>query len=320
MLQFSPSLNQINYLNIFLMVLSSVLAFLFPFELFLLSFVFLGPLHYLTEISWLEKKDFFMIDRKNLWLFIIPVLAILLYDFFPSKNMKDIINILFFSILCLGFACAFTKKLYVLVLVFTLSYLLIYFLNFHQKEAYLIVFSIFLPTIIHITIFTGLFILSGIFKSNNISGWLSFIVFILCSMIYFLLPYNFFGYQTTSFVQESYYEFIVLNKKFSDFFHFGQINKLEDIFNSNEGVVIMQFIAFSYTYHYLNWFTKTSIIKWHEVSKTKMTVIIMIYFFVLYIFFFENSIGLKLLTLLSFLHVILEFPLNAVSIKKLISK
>ncbi len=46
----------VNYLNMGLMVLSCALAFVLPFELFLLAYAVLGPLHYLTQISWLHDR------------------------------------------------------------------------------------------------------------------------------------------------------------------------------------------------------------------------------------------------------------------------
>src|SRR5436189_3490026 len=59
--------NQINYLNIGLMTGACLLAFLFPFELFLVSYAVLGPLHYLTEISWLHDRQYFA-PRRIDWL------------------------------------------------------------------------------------------------------------------------------------------------------------------------------------------------------------------------------------------------------------
>ena len=50
---------KINYFNIGLMLMSAVFAFLMPFETFLFAYAFLGPLHYLTEISWLHDKQYF---------------------------------------------------------------------------------------------------------------------------------------------------------------------------------------------------------------------------------------------------------------------
>ena len=50
---------QINYINIGLMFMSAVLAFFMPFETFLFAYAFIGPLHYLTEISWLHDRQYF---------------------------------------------------------------------------------------------------------------------------------------------------------------------------------------------------------------------------------------------------------------------
>ena len=50
----------INLTNIALMLLSTVIAFIIPFKLFLFVYAVLGPLHYLTEISWLDKRNFFI--------------------------------------------------------------------------------------------------------------------------------------------------------------------------------------------------------------------------------------------------------------------
>ncbi len=72
----------------------------------------------------------------------------------------------------------------------------------------------------------------------------------------------------------------------------------------------MRFIAFSYTYHYLNWFSKTSIIKWHKVEKKYLIATIAIWLSAIGIYRYDYQTGLKFLFFLSFLHVFLEFPLN----------
>ena len=48
--------SQVNYLNIGLMIVSAIAAFILPFELFLFAYAVLGPLHYLTESSWLQDR------------------------------------------------------------------------------------------------------------------------------------------------------------------------------------------------------------------------------------------------------------------------
>ena len=55
--------DRINYLNIGLMLASCAIALYIPFELFLFAYAVLGPAHYLTEISWLQKRRFFTRGR-----------------------------------------------------------------------------------------------------------------------------------------------------------------------------------------------------------------------------------------------------------------
>ena len=46
--------------NFFLIWITLGLAIVWPFELFLFSYIVLGPLHYLTEINWLDKQHYFL--------------------------------------------------------------------------------------------------------------------------------------------------------------------------------------------------------------------------------------------------------------------
>jgi uncharacterized BrkB/YihY/UPF0761 family membrane protein len=82
----SLNANQINYINIGLMILSAILAFLFPFELFLVVYAVLGPLHYLTEISWLHDKNYFTQGRYD-YLFLLGtaiIITVLYFGWVPS--------------------------------------------------------------------------------------------------------------------------------------------------------------------------------------------------------------------------------------------
>jgi hypothetical protein len=81
----------------------------------------------------------------------------------------------------------------------------------------------------------------------------------------------------------------------------------------------MRLIAFAYTYHYLNWFSKTSVIKWHEVSKKWLITIFIAWVASVGLYFYDYIVGLKALLLLSMLHVFLEFPLNFRSVQGIFS-
>jgi hypothetical protein len=73
---------------------------------------------------------------------------------------------------------------------------------------------------------------------------------------------------------------------------------------------IASFLAFAYTYHYLNWFSKTSIIEWHAVSWKRAFVIGLLYAISVGLYLHDYALGFIVLLSLSFLHVVLEFPLN----------
>jgi len=76
----------------------------------------------------------------------------------------------------------------------------------------------------------------------------------------------------------------------------------------------MRFIAFAYTYHYFNWFSKTSIIKWHEAGAVRLTAVAVLWLAAVGVYAYDYVIGVRVLFCLSLLHVYLEFPLNHVSI------
>ena len=77
-------------------------------------------------------------------------------------------------------------------------------------------------------------------------------------------------------------------------------------------------IAFAYTYHYLNWFSKTTVIGWYKkINKKKAILIALIWLLSMSIYYYDYKIGLTLLLFLSLLHVFMEFPLNFISIREI---
>jgi hypothetical protein len=97
--------NKINYINIGLMILTAGLAYFYPFETFLLAYAYLGPLHYLTEISWLHDRNYYSKGKYDfLVLLIVGILlsyaafakdfgvSIEVYDYFVKMNLFDRLN------------------------------------------------------------------------------------------------------------------------------------------------------------------------------------------------------------------------------------
>ena len=106
-----------------------------------------------------------------------------------------------------------------------------------------------------------------------------------------------------------------MNKFLIDFFGLKTDSSDFDtiVYKTNAGFIVMRFIAFAYTYHYLNWFSKTSVIQWHKVPKITLLITLSLWLFSVALYVIDYDIGLKALYFLSFLHVFLEFPLNITS-------
>jgi hypothetical protein len=94
------SADRINYLNIALMLVSCVISFIIPFELFLFSYGVLGPLHYLTEIGWLHKKNYFTKGKYD-FIFLTILCCILFYYSYLAIG-KKMTGEFFASLVALG--------------------------------------------------------------------------------------------------------------------------------------------------------------------------------------------------------------------------
>lgn len=314
----------INYTNMVLMVLSAALSFLFPFQLFLLAYAVLGPLHYLTEMSWLEKRNFFIEKKTDVWLYVLMSVLLTVPAFFPAARVGQ------YGTTFLMIAVAFTLIIFfaknqVFKYVLTLmSAAIIYGIKADENHSLFFWFAIMLPTIIHVFIFTGLFIIFGALKSKSKTGLISILVLIACTASLFLLlpPENIVVVGEE--VQKPLGNFVIVNKALIMLFGLdSSVTSLVDAFNipnlqlfsTPAAILVARFIAFAYTYHYLNWFSKTTVIKWHEVPKKRMIIILLLWVGAVASYMIDYNFGFKVLFLFSMMHVLLEFPLNFVTIR-----
>lgn len=307
------NLKKIEILNIFLIIISGVFSIIAPFQLFLFVYAFLGPLHYLTEINWLHDRNYYLQSKKEILWLLFPIICIGLLIYAHSLKAYNFwIPYLIFTTFLSSIYLTKKVKLKRDKLLFIVL-LVIGFIFFIQYEMYFkLVFSLLLPTLIHVFLFTGLFLLSGFLKSKNKLSLITLLVFILTSL--FLTTFNL---NTTFLLEEignTYTPFEKLNAALFSLFN-KELIASQEIYFSNFGIRIMQFIAFAYTYHYLNWFSKTSVIQWHKTSLLKISAIIFIWLISIILYLINYKLGLYWLYLLSLMHVIFEFPLNILTIK-----
>jgi len=323
--------NHLNYLNIGLMFLSAGFAFVWPFESFLFVYAFLGPLHYLTEISWLHERQYFTQKRYDyLYLLIATGLLTLgglgLFPGLPKAFGEGVALWAFGMALIFVFFKTFTARAVAgVVLVLACGWM--------GSVSWLIVlFGIFVPTLIHVFVFTGAFILLGALRSRSLSGFLSLLVFVALSASFFLWHPAHAGYQVSSYVMNNYgtvesdgtmsNPFLAVNLFFAKIFHLegfpAGIASPMDYAQAINGYLyhypvalgLMAFIAYAYTYHYLNWFSKTSIIGWYQVPKARLILVGVLWVVSVGLYLVNYNLGLRWLLLLSLAHVLLEFPLN----------
>jgi hypothetical protein len=303
----------INFLNIGLMLVSCVVALFIPVELFLFAYAILGPAHYLTEISWLQRRQFFTKGKYDFWL--LGALGVIVSFSVPwsSSSLKAVCTLLALGgALVLMLTGSFTARIFGMIPVAVLAFALADTTGFIT-----VLLALFVPTLIHVYLFTGFFMIYGALKERSRSGYLAFCVFLLCPLACWMIEP---GRYTPKSHALSYYwnHFSVLNLTILgvDLPHTipEARDALRQVFSSHTGLVVMRFIAFAYTYHYLNWFSKTSIIRWHEMGGKRLAVIGTLWLASIGLYFYDFALAVKFLAYLSVTHVYLEFPLNHLSI------
>ncbi len=328
--------NKEDYINIGLMLLSCGLAFVLPFELFLFSYAVLGPLHYLTEISWLHQRDYFSTQKKDYSILILVLLCffisagVFFHDIivmrkyfegsFSHETIRSVLGlystwfpIFIFSAFIGSLGLIVFKKTSSKLILFGIGIVVGYLLRVSSFQVMLM--GVFVPTLIHVYLFTGLFMLYGALKSGSTVGYISVIVFVGCALSFYIIQYVPQDFLISSYVRDSFVSsgFTSVNKTALGFFKSGGITDF-DIFGSRRGLMVQRFIAFAYTYHYLNWFSKTEIIKWHQVPRKWLIGSVLIWIASVGLYLYDYRTGLIGLFFLSMLHVFLEFPLNFRSI------
>lgn len=308
---------RVDLLNIGLMIISAMVAMVLPFELFLFVYAVLGPLHYLTEISWLHDKGYFTKGKYDaVWMLIVGI--VLMFTFFQKHIGMEFpdnfaSNLMFIGLLSAFIFVVVKNPIYkigcILILVFASQLA-------HNMNYFLIVF---IPTLIHVYIFTALFMLYGTLKSKSRIGIIAFFVLILIPiLLYNVYPDRTF-YLPTEYSKSAYEPFKVLNITWFRFVDIipnpGSMEGWNNyIFGSGKGILLMRFIAFAYTYHYLNWFSKTRVIQWHKVPKLRFLLVMIVWVASIALYMYDYVTGMRWLLFLSFMHVLLELPLNFISI------
>src|SRR5258708_4129859 len=328
----------IDILNFFLIWFTLVLALAWPFQLFLFSYIVIGPLHYLTEINWLDKQKYFLQPKDSrvfVWSMVALVLLLTAGTLFPGAGTWEWTKPMYkavygspgnpvaravewsWSLMLIAFVTAaawlFTDRwaLRAPIIVFCV----LSSLFFYHVPAAGILFGLLLPTIGHVFLFTLLFMWYGTLKSRSGWGYLN-----LASMALAVLVIATYTVPAESLNLSKSVVELTLASAFHQINYvinhwFVNINGNKADLASPAFFKVQSFIAFAYTYHYLNWFSKTSIIKWHQVEKKKFVFSAVLWAVSIALYKVDYRLGFAAISVLSLLHIVLEFPLNFVSMR-----
>jgi hypothetical protein len=274
-----------------------------PFEILLVSYAFLGPLHYLTEISWLHDKNYYVPGKYDPFMLILPAIPLTIAvtsHYMPVSDWVGVIvGVTFGFSAGITFCNTWRNKILVTLASLVIVVALI------QSAFMSTVIALMLPSLIHVYIFTGLFILYGSLKSKSLSGHFSFAFYLFCPILFFLFQPTYGETELSNYVQQNIIPFIQLRDGLVSLVGVEASQTTWEV-----TVSIMRFLAFAYTYHYLNWFSKTKIIRWHEVSIKRSVTLALVYLASVSLYVFDYALGFIAAYFLSLLHVFLEFPLN----------
>jgi hypothetical protein len=282
-----------------LMLFAFAAAYLVPFELLLLAYVVLGPAHYCTEISWLHDRSYFLPHRGiAAALAIVAIVATLIDNasWFGFAMWATLVA-------CAMLAAATTaaEGTLIFMVAMALSAIMV------SSGSSLAVIGILIPTLIHVSLFTLMFMTLGAWRSGSRAQALLVAVYLVAIAVILLVPPTA-EIRIASFAQTA-----------TDYFgNVGPaLSRLFGIPGLKLDTRLTSLLAFVYTYHYLNWFIKADVIRWADISRERLALVIAASAGSTALYFYDYAFGFTFLLALSLIHILLEFPLDALALRQL---
>jgi hypothetical protein len=282
-----------------LMLATLALTYLVPFELLLLAYVVLGPAHYTTEISWLHDRNYFLPRRIiAVALALTAIVAAIIND----ANWFGFVMWAAF-VICAVIAAA-TTALQATILVMAAFLATGWML---MNGASMAVVGILLPTLIHVSLFTLIFMTLGALRSGERTQWCLIACYLVSIALILTLP------PTTKTLVPSF------ATAATDYFAnvAPALSRLFGISGLTLDNRLVGLLAFVYTYHYLNWFIKADVIRWADIPRRRLVLVMAASAGSTALYFYDYAYGFSVLLALSLAHIVLEFPLDAVAMRQL---
>ena len=288
----------IDAVHLGLMLAALAITYLVPFELLLLSYVVLGPAHYFTEISWLHDRKYFL-PRRNVAFGLagVAVIAALIDN---AAWFGFVIWMAFVACALLTTTTAAQSAILTVVALIVTAVMA-------ANGSSLAVLGILLPTLIHVSLFTLVFMTLGAYRSGSKAQAFLVIVYLTAIGIILAVP------------PSAATQIPAFAKAGQDYFgNVGPaLGRLLGIGDLKLDTRLTSLLAFVYTYHYLNWFIKADVIRWAEIPRPRLALVVVASAASTALYFYNYAFGFTVLLALSLVHVVLEFPLNNLALRQL---
>jgi hypothetical protein len=167
--------------------------------------------------------------------------------------------------------------------------------------------GILLPTLIHVSLFTLVFMALGALRSGQRVQWMLIAMYLAAIALILVAP------PTAAMLVPSF------AKAANDYFALvapalGRLFGIAGLTLDNRMVGLL---AFVYTYHYLNWFIKAEVIRWADISRVRLAIVAAASAASTALYFYDYAYGFSVLLAFSLAHIVLEFPLNSLALRQL---
>jgi hypothetical protein len=282
-----------------LMLAAFGLTYLVPFELLLLAYVVLGPAHYATEISWLHDRKYFLPQQG---------IAIALAALAIGAAFVDNASWFGFAmwsafVVCVMLAATTTAMQSMLVFMVAIAVTAMMLSN----GLSIAVLGILLPTLVHVSLFTLMFMALGAWRSGDRIQWLTVALYVAAVVAILIAP------PTAETLIPAF------AKAGQEYFAnvAPALGRLFGIRGLQLDTRLTSLLAFVYTYHYLNWFIKAEVIRWNSMTRNRLILVAAASAISTALYFYDYAFGFTVLLAFSLAHIVLEFPLDALALRQL---
>jgi hypothetical protein len=286
-------------LHLGLMIVALAAAYLVPFELLLLSYVVLGPAHYFTEISWLHDRKFFLPHRAVALALIAVAVGAVLID--NASWFGFVMWAAFVVCAMMAGTSSAGEGTFLFMAAIGLSVLM------YTSGSSFAVLGILLPTLIHVSLFTLVFMTLGAVRSGSRAQMMLIVLYLAALVLILVVPPS---------AEVRVPLFAKVGQEY-----FGNVapalSRLFGIPDLRLDTRLTSILAFVYTYHYLNWFIKADVIRWADIPRLRLVGLALASAASTALYFYDYTFGFTFLLALSLVHILLEFPLNSLALRQL---